>query len=83
MWQRREVFNTYTEMNNLSSRLQGYSVEEVAGMFETSERTIYRRMDQFRDTQGREGLGPVFRDGKIVRIPEESIREWVRRGTGY
>jgi len=67
----------------MNSRVNGYSLDEVAGMFEVDTRTIRRRIELYRKSSGREGLGPVFRDGKIVRVPESSICDWMQRNTGY
>lgn len=64
-------------------RLEGYSVQEVASRFGVHKTTIERRIRRYRDSRGREGIGPVFRDGKLVRIPESSIRAWMERNTGY
>lgn len=64
-------------------RIEGCSVQEVADRFDVHKTTIERRIRLFRKSRGKEGLGPVFRDGKLVRIPEASIEDWVRRNTGY
>lgn len=63
--------------------VNAYTLEEVAGMLEVSERTVMRRIEQYKTTQGREGLGPVIRDGKIVAVPESSLFDWMQRNTGY
>jgi transposase len=65
------------------SRIEGLSVEEVARNFGVHKTTIERRIRRYRETKGKEGLGPIFRDGKIVRVPESSITEWMARNTGY
>lgn len=73
--------NTHTNMIKLS--VTAYTIEEVAGMLEVSERTVNRRIELYRETQGREGLGPVIRDQKIVAVPESSLFKWMERHTGY
>jgi len=78
---RKQVFNTHTKMIKLS--VNAYTIEEVAAMLEVSERTVLRRIDQYKSTQGREGIGPVIRDGKIVAVPESSLFDWMQRNTGY
>lgn len=63
--------------------VNAYTIDEVAGMLQVSERTVLRRIERYKETQGREGLGPVIRDGKIVAVPESSVFDWMQRHTGY
>ena len=61
----------------------GLSYFDAARRFEVDPRTVKRWVKEFADSCGQSGLGPVFRKGKIVVIPEESIRKFEAAHTGY
>jgi excisionase family DNA binding protein len=49
------------------------TLEEVAGVLGCSTRTVRRRVDA--------GALPVYRDGRIVRVPEAALEGYVRTRT--
>ncbi len=61
----------------------GLSYYDVARKFEVDPRTVRRWVREYALTKGKTGLGPVFRKGKIVVIPEEAIERFQERHTGY
>lgn len=61
----------------------GLNYYDCARRFEVHPRTVKRWVKEYKETSGKSGLGPVFRKGGVVVIPEDSIRRFEACHTGY
>ena len=60
---------------------QWLTVEAVAARWKLSRATVRRRIDLYRTSGGRAGLGPVVRYGyRSLRIPVQSVRRYEKGG---
>jgi hypothetical protein len=53
-----------------------YNTREAARLLGISERSLYREMERFRLSGGREGLGPWARNGNRNLFPESTLTKF-------
>ena len=57
---------------------QQYSPAEAAQLLSISLSTLWRLIERYRESGGKDGIGPVYKLGRnLVRIPESAVSRYL------
>lgn len=59
-----------------------YSVDTLALALEVTDRTVWKYIELYETTAGKDGIGPVVKlSHKVVRIPASAVRRFLKSRT--